>query len=130
MTTLPSTPRGATRAGVVADGFFKMTLGLVYLVACVPLASALGVPVWLAILAGITVALVGMTEARLASHRTTRSLLVSLALYDGLWVLVTIAALLLASGDSSLGGVLWLGYQIIAAVILTATLVSGVGRAR
>ncbi|QPZ38695.1 hypothetical protein [Paramicrobacterium chengjingii] len=123
-----SQPRGVVRAGIVADGIFKLALGAAYLIACVPLASTLGVATWVIILAGITVALVGASEARLASRRTTRTFLVSLALYDGLWVLVTVAALLLASAGSPFGGELWLGYQIVAAATLTATLLTGVGR--
>lgn len=116
------------RAGIVADGVFKLTFGAAYLIACVSLACALRVSLWIIVLSGIAVTLVGASEARLASRRTTRVFLVSLALYDGIWVLVTVAALLLAYAGGPFGGELWLGYQIVAAATLTATLLIGVGR--
>lgn len=123
-----SAPTGGIRWGIVADGIFKLVLGIAYILACVPISSALDISVTLTVLAGVTVLLVGAAEIKFLNSRTARSYLLSLVFYDGGWVLVTVVALIAFFSEGvNLGG-LWMGYQVVAAVVLTNVLFFRAGR--
>lgn len=119
---------GGTRWGILADGGFKILLGIAYVIACVPMSLALGVEIILTVATGMAVLSVGVAEIAFANARTPRSYLLSLGIYDGGWLIVSaVAVVSFFSGGPKMGS-LWLGYQAIAAITLTAILFSPVGR--
>jgi len=108
--------------GIIADGAVKVALAAAYLIAADPLGRLLGVPVWLMIVSGVTLLMCGGTEIRYVRSRPLPTYLRLMVAYDSGWVVATLVGVLMAWQGSSAGGEVWIGYQVVASLALTALL--------
>ncbi|MFC9463559.1 hypothetical protein [Streptomyces coelicoflavus] len=109
--------------GAVADGAFKVALGVAFVVGAAPLGRLLGTPAWLMAVSGVALLVgggIGIGYTRSRSMQTYRRLMVA---YDSGWVLASLAGLLMARQGSSAGGEVWVGYQAAAPVAFAALLI-------
>lgn len=109
--------------GAVADGAFKVALGVASVADAAPLGRLLGAPVWLMAVSGVALLIgggIGIGYTRSRSMRTYRRLMVA---YDSGWVLAALAGLLMARQGSSAGGEVWMGYQAAAPLAFAALLI-------
>ncbi|MEV6123619.1 hypothetical protein AB0M23_24415 [Streptomyces sp. NPDC052077] len=119
----PLAPRVTRRtAGVLADGAFKVLLGVAAATAAVPLGRLLGVPLWLMAAAGAALLVCGAVEIACARHRPARLQTRLMVGYDIGWVLTALAGYLLARRGGGAGGELWMGYQTAAPLVFAAVL--------
>lgn len=116
-------------AGAVADGGFKIALGVAYLACAVPLARLLGAPVWLMAVAGVVLLVGGGVELAYTGSRSMRLYTRLMVGYDSGWVLAALAGLLVAWWGGGVGGEVWMGYQVVAQGGFAVVLVVG-GRSR
>ena len=129
--TPPGDRGGAVlRGGFVADGVFKLATAALFAVGARWLATRLDAPAWLVLAAAVTLALCGVVELALARTGDLRRSTRFLVAYDSGWVLVTVAAVLLAWSTTPGGGWAWLGYQAVGATALGAVFAVAVRRAR
>ncbi|MDA3644439.1 hypothetical protein LZ318_30485 [Saccharopolyspora indica] len=110
------------KAGIVADGAFKLVFAAACTIGAAPLGELLGVPGWLMIASGAVLLICGAMEIGYLRSRTTRTYLRLMIAYDSCWLLATLAALLLAWLGSSAGGEVWIGYQTAAPVLFAISL--------
>ncbi|MEU6111460.1 hypothetical protein ABZ853_23990 [Streptomyces albidoflavus] len=112
-------------AGAVADGGFKIALGVAYLAGAVPLARLLGTPVWLMAVAGLVLLVGGGVELAYTGSRSMRLYTRLMVGYDSGWVLAALAGLLVAWWGGGVGGEVWMGYQLVAQGGFAVVLVVG-----
>ena len=125
MTQVVAPRWGRDEIGAVADGGFKLLLAVVYVAAAGPLARSLGVPVWMMAVSGAALLIGGCVEiayVRRCPMRTFKRLMFA---YDGGWTLAALIGLLLAWQGGGAGGEIWIGYQVVAPLVLGALLVRG-----
>ncbi|WP_139415636.1 hypothetical protein [Agromyces laixinhei] len=113
-----------TRIGVIADGWFKLTLAAAYAIFIAPLSTWLDAPMWLT---GLTAAAIaGAGAAELATYRVrARRHVLLLAGYDAVWLLASVGSYLMALAEFSAAGSTWLAVQAIASALLTALFITG-----
>lgn len=111
--------------GAVADGGFKIALGVAYLAGAVPLARLLGTPVWLMAVAGVVLLIGGGVELAYTGSRSMRTYTGLMIGYDSGWVLAALAGLLVAWRGGGAGGEVWMGYQVVAQAGFAVVLIAG-----
>ncbi|MEV3871266.1 hypothetical protein [Streptomyces sp. NPDC049906] len=109
-------------AGAVADGVFKALLGAAFLVGAGELGEWLGVSTALVLAAGAALLIGGVIEVGQVRRRPMGTVLPLMVAYDVGWALLTAVALFVARQGGDLGGELWIGYQIVAPLVLVALL--------
>ncbi|MGE7386364.1 hypothetical protein ACQKM2_12900 [Streptomyces sp. NPDC004126] len=110
------------KVGAIADGAFKVLLGVVCIAGAAPLGRLLGTPAWLMVVSGVALLVgggVGIGYVRSRSVRTYTRLMVA---YDGGWVLAALAGLVMAWRGSGAGGEVWMRYQTVAPLAFAALL--------
>ncbi|MHC5902897.1 hypothetical protein ACVNF4_03130 [Streptomyces sp. S6] len=124
MTQAQAVTPSATRylAGIVADGVFKVLLGIAYLSAASWLGDLLGVPAWLMAVSGVALLIGGGIEIKLARSRPICTCMRLMVAYDSGWGLTALAGLLMARRDGTAGGEVWIGYQTVAPLVFAALL--------
>ncbi|KJS56223.1 hypothetical protein [Streptomyces rubellomurinus] len=110
------------RAGILADGGFKLLLAAVFGAGAAPLGDRLGVPVWLMVSCGVALLVGGGAELGYARRRPLRLYTRLMVGYDAGWVLAALAGLLLTRRGSGAGGEVWIGYQALAPLVFAALL--------
>ncbi|MCX4410030.1 hypothetical protein OG840_53030 [Streptomyces sp. NBC_01764] len=108
--------------GVIADGVFKVLLGVAYIVGAAPLGRLLGAPAWLMVASGVTLLIGGGIEIGYTRSRSLRTYTRFMVAYDSGWVLSALGGALLAWQGSSAGGEVWIGYQTAAPIVFAALL--------
>ncbi|MCX5097149.1 hypothetical protein OOK36_52455 [Streptomyces sp. NBC_00365] len=108
--------------GVIADGVFKVLLGVAYIVGAAPLGRLLGAPAWLMVASGVTLLIGGGIEIGYTRSRSLRTYTRFMVAYDSGWVLSALVGVLLAWQGSSAGGEVWIGYQTTAPIVFAALL--------
>ncbi|OWA10884.1 hypothetical protein B9W68_13600 [Streptomyces sp. CS227] len=111
--------------GAVADGGFKIALGVAYLAGAVPLARLVGAPVWLMAVAGLVLLIGGGVELAYTGSRSMRTYTRLMIGYDSGWVLAALAGLLVAWRGGGAGGEVWMGYQVGAQAGFAVMLIAG-----
>ncbi|MBC3993938.1 hypothetical protein H8N00_34735 [Streptomyces sp. AC563] len=111
-------------AGIIADGVFKVVLGVGFAIGATRLDAPLGVPAWLLVTTGVALLIGGGIELRYVRGRPARTYIRLMIGYDGGWALATLAGLLVAWRGGTAGGEVWLGYQVAAPLALAALLVA------
>ncbi|WP_445395766.1 hypothetical protein ACSMX9_20155 [Streptomyces sp. LE64] len=109
-------------AGAVADGVFKALLGAAFLVGAGELGEWLGVSTALVLATGTALLIGGVIEVGHVRRRPMGTVLPLMVAYDIGWALLTAAALFVARQGGGVGGELWIGYQIVAPLVLVALL--------
>ncbi|MFF2554141.1 hypothetical protein ACFVUS_24295 [Nocardia sp. NPDC058058] len=113
-------------AGIIADGAFKVLLGVGALGGASTLGRLLGVPVWMLVVAGGALVIGGGVEIRYVTRRPARRYTALMVAYDSGWVLAASAGLLLAWQGAGFGGEVWVGYQMFAPIAFAVLLISGI----
>ncbi|MGO1753095.1 MAG: hypothetical protein ACTH2U_07300 [Brevibacterium sp.] len=96
--------------GFVADGVFKLLVAGAICVFLPAVESFLLAPRWLSITAVVLLFLSAATEISYGLRKGERSYVRYLALFDSLWVLSTIVAVVLALADNPAAAFVWFGY--------------------
>ncbi|WP_051741441.1 hypothetical protein [Streptomyces xylophagus] len=122
MTQIAARPVTPWTVGIIADGAFKVLLAAVYVVGSAPLGRLLGVPVWLMVVAGVTLLIGGGIEIGYVRSRSMRTYTRLMVAYDSGWVLTALAGVLMAWQGGTAGGEVWIGYQAAAPVVFAALL--------
>ncbi|TSI18807.1 hypothetical protein [Brevibacterium aurantiacum] len=111
--------------GFVADGVFKLLVA-VALCAFLPAVEAfLLAPRWLAITAIVLLFLSAATEISYGARKSEKSYVKYLAIFDSLWVVSTIIAVILALAGSSAAGFVWLGYTALGSLAIAVVFTTG-----
>jgi hypothetical protein len=108
--------------GIIADGAVKVLLAGVYTLGAGSLSHRLGVEPWLMILCGSALLVGGGVEIGYLRSRAVSTYLRLMVAYDSGWIVVTLAALLLAGQDNRSVGELWIGYQTVGPLAFAALL--------
>ncbi|MFD8530066.1 hypothetical protein ACFV0L_21885 [Streptosporangium canum] len=126
MTQTRTVTSPATRqlAGVIADGAFKVVLGVAFIIGAARLGDLLGVPSWLMAVSGVALLIGGGIEIGYVRSRPMRTYTRLMVAYDSGWVLATLAGLLMAWRGSGAGGEVWIGYQTAVPIAFAALLVA------
>ncbi|MEU7019206.1 hypothetical protein ABZ990_00920 [Streptomyces sp. NPDC046203] len=119
----PSRP-SAARAGIVADGVFKVLLAAVFAVGAAPLGDLLGVETWLMAMCAVALLAGGACELGWLRRRSASAYRPLMIAYDGGWALAALAGLLVAWRGGTAGGEVWIGYQTVAPLVFAALLVA------
>ncbi|GAB3824856.1 hypothetical protein [Kribbella italica] len=109
-------------AGIVADGAFKVVLGVVFVAGAGWAGGVLGVSPWLTAIAGLVLAVAGGVEIRYVNRRARTTYLRLMVAYDLGWALTAVAGLLLAWQGNTSGGEVWIVYQAVAPVAFVVLL--------
>ncbi|MDN6605666.1 hypothetical protein [Brevibacterium sp.] len=96
--------------GFVADGVFKLLVAVALCAFLPAVESFLIAPRWLAIAAAVLLFLSAATEISYGVRQGEKSYVKYLAIFDALWVVSTIVAIIFALAESPAAGYVWLGY--------------------
>ncbi|GAA1873102.1 hypothetical protein [Brevibacterium marinum] len=96
--------------GFVADGVVKMLVAVALCIFLPAAESFLLAPRWLAIAAIVLLFLSGATEISYGARKGQKSYVKYLAIFDSLWVVSTIAAVIVALVGSPAAGYIWFGF--------------------
>lgn len=96
--------------GFVADGVFKLLVAIALCAFLPVVESFLLAPRWLAITAAVLLFLSAATEISYGVRRGEKHYVKYLAAFDGLWVIATIIAFILALGHNPAAGYVWFGF--------------------
>ncbi|MEU6383793.1 hypothetical protein ABZ847_09520 [Streptomyces bauhiniae] len=110
--------------GALADGAFKVLLGVVCIAGAAPLGRLLGTAAWLMVVAGLALLTGGGVELGYSRSRSMRTYTKLMIAYDSGWVLTALAGFLMARQGSGAGGEVWMGYQTAAPLVFAALLVA------
>lgn len=110
--------------GALADGAFKVLLGVVCIVGAAPLGRLLGTAAWLMVVAGLALLTGGGVELGYSRSRSMRTYTKLMIAYDSGWLLTALAGFLMARQGSGAGGEVWMGYQTAAPLVFAALLVA------
>ncbi|MET7484871.1 hypothetical protein [Streptomyces sp. NPDC005538] len=124
MTQAAAPPVDRRTLGVMADGGFKLLLGVACAAAVAPLGRLLGAPVWLLVVSGLALLICGGVEIRYARSRSIRTCTRLMIAYDSGWVLSALVGALMAWQGSGAGGEVWIGYQTAAPLVFAALLIT------
>lgn len=109
----------------VADGVIKLLIA-VAICATVPALEAFFLaPRWLVIGAAVMLFLSSATEISYGVSRGEKRFLRYPLVFDGLWVLVTIAAIILAFADNPAAGYVWFGYIGLGSLAIAIVFTTG-----
>ncbi|MDN5588038.1 MAG: hypothetical protein L0G69_15905 [Brevibacterium sp.] len=97
--------------GFVADGVVKMLVAVALCAFLPAVESFLLAPRWLAIAAIVLLFLSGATEISYGARKGQKSYVKYLAIFDSLWVVSTIMAVIFAVVDSPAAGYVWFGFM-------------------
>jgi len=109
---------GFLRAGFLADGAWKILVGIAMLVLRGVLVERYDAPSPLLVVTAVVVMACGLAEALYAVRDGAGSRVPLLIAYDSGWVLVSVVALLLARTAAGPAWRLWLGYQLVVAIVV------------
>lgn len=116
------------RLGFLPDGVWKALVGAAMLALAGVLAES-GAPVWLLLVAAAAVLVSAVAEIAYAVRGGAATHTRHLVVYDAAWVLVSVAAVLLAPvAGSATAWVLWLGFQALAAPVVAVLFACGAWR--
>ncbi|MEU8542067.1 hypothetical protein AB0C52_19105 [Streptomyces sp. NPDC048717] len=121
---LPPSLPSAARAGIIADGAFKVLTAAVFAVGAAPLGDLLGVETWLMATCAVALLAGGACELGWLRRRSVSAYRPLMIAYDGGWALATLAGLLVAWRGGTAGGEVWIGYQAVAPLVFAALLVA------
>ncbi|MET7572676.1 hypothetical protein ABZT04_29865 [Streptomyces sp. NPDC005492] len=124
MTQALAPPADRRTLGVIADGGFKLLLGVTCAVAAAPFGRLLGASAWLLVASGVALLICGGVEIRYARSRSMRTCTRLMIAYDSGWVLSALVGALMAWQGSGAGGEVWIGYQAAAPLVFAALLVT------
>ncbi|WP_254641887.1 hypothetical protein [Streptomyces sp. BV129] len=110
--------------GAIADGAFKVLLGVAFVAGAAPLGRLLGTAAWLMVASGMALLIGGGIEIRYTHSRSMRTCTQLMIAYDSGWVLAALAGLLMAREGSNAGGEVWMGYQTAAPLVFAVLLVA------
>lgn len=117
-------PARSMLMGAMADGAFKVVLGVAFLGGATRLGELLGVASWLMLLSGIALLIGGGVEIGYVRRRSTRTSTLLMAAYDGGWTVAAIVGLVIAWRGGDMGGEVWVGYQVVAPLAFAALLIA------
>jgi hypothetical protein len=111
-------------AGIIADGAFKVVLGVVFVAGAGWVGERLGVATALTMIAGVALVVAGGVEIKFVNLRARTTYLRLMVAYDVGWVLAAVAGSLVAWQGSTSGGEVWIWYQVIAPVAFVVLLLT------
>ncbi|MGO3893390.1 hypothetical protein [Brevibacterium aurantiacum] len=111
--------------GFVADGVFKLLVAVALWAFLPAVESFLLAPRWLAITAIVLLFLSAATEISYGARKGEKSYVKYLAIFDSLWVVSTIIAVILALVGSSAAGFVWLGYTALGSLAIAVVFTTG-----
>jgi hypothetical protein len=111
-------------AGIIADGAFKVVLGVVFVAGAGWVGERLGVATALTMIAGVALVVAGGVEIRFVNLRARTTYLRLMVAYDVGWVLTAVAGSLMAWQGSTAGGEVWIWYQVLAPVAFVVLLLT------
>lgn len=117
-------PARSMLVGAIADGAFKVALGVAFLGGAAHLGELLGVTSWLMALSGVALLIGGGVEIGYVRRRSTRTSTRFMAAYDGGWTVAAIVGLGVAWRGGDMGGEIWVGYQVVAPLAFAALLIA------
>ncbi|MBM6590056.1 hypothetical protein [Brevibacterium sp. RIT 803] len=111
--------------GFVADGVFKLIVAVALCAFLPAVESLLLAPRWLTIAAIVLLFLSAATEISYGARKGEKSYVKYLAVFDLLWVVSTIIAVILALVGSSAAGFVWLGYTALGSLAIAIVFTTG-----
>lgn len=117
-------PTRSMLVGAMADGAFKVVLGVAFLGGAARLGELLGVTSWLMALSGVALLIGGGAEIGYVRRRSTRISTLLMAAYDDDWTVAAIVGLVMAWRGGDMGGEVWVGYQVVAPLAFAALLIA------
>ncbi|MEC3891044.1 hypothetical protein [Nocardiopsis sp. LDBS1602] len=122
--TRTTPPARSMLVGAMADGAFKVALGVAFLGGATRLGELLDVTPWLMTLSGVALLIGGGVEIGYVRRRSTRTSTLLMAAYDGGWTVAAIVGLVIAWRGGDMGGEIWIGYQAVAPLAFAALLIA------
>lgn len=107
--------------GFVADGVFKLLVAVALCAFLPAVESFLLAPRWLAITAIVLLFLSAATEISYGARRGEKRYVKYLAIFDSLWVVSTILALV----GSPAAGLVWFGYTALGSLAIAIVFTTG-----
>lgn len=111
--------------GFVADGVFKLLVAVALCAFLPAVESFLLAPRWLAITAIVLLFLSAATEISYGARRGEKRYVKYLAIFDSLWVVSTIIAVILALVGSPAAGLVWFGYTALGSLAIAIVFTTG-----
>lgn len=111
--------------GFVADGVFKFLVAVAIIAFMPALEGFFPSPQWLVFAAAVLLFLSGATEISYGARRGEKSYVKYLAIFDSLWVVATIIAVILALSDSPAAGFIWFGYTGLGSLAIAILFTTG-----
>lgn len=113
------------KLGFVADGVFKLLVAVALCAFLPAIESFLIAPRWLAITAAVLLFLSAATEISYGVRKGEKSHVRYLAIFDGLWVIATILAIIFAVAENPAAGYVWLGYVGLGSLAIAVVFTTG-----
>ncbi|WP_231446945.1 hypothetical protein [Brevibacterium zhoupengii] len=111
--------------GFVADGVFKLLVAVALCAFLPAVESFFLAPRWLAITAIVLLFLSAATEISYGARKGETSYVKYLAIFDSLWVVATIIAVILALVGNPAAGFVWLGYTGLGSLAIAIVFTTG-----
>ncbi|MCI4011594.1 hypothetical protein [Brevibacterium sp. ZH18] len=109
----------------VADGVIKMLIAVAVCATVPALEAFFLAPRWLVIGVAVMLFLSSATEISYGVSRGEKRFLKYPMAFDGLWVLVTIAAIILAIANNPAAGYVWFGYVGLGSLAIAIVFTTG-----
>ena len=111
--------------GFVADGVFKLLVAVALCAFLPAVESFLIAPRWLAITAAVLLFLSAATEISYGVRKGERSYVKYLAIFDSLWVVSTIVAIVFGLAENPAAAYIWLGYTALGSLGIAIAFTTG-----
>lgn len=111
--------------GFVADGVFKLLVAVALCAFLPAVESFLLAPRWLAITAIVLLFLSSATEISYGARKGEKSYVKYLPIFDSLWVVSTIIAVIFALVGNPAAGFIWLGYTALGSLAIAVVFTTG-----
>ncbi|WP_193070675.1 hypothetical protein [Brevibacterium sp. FME37] len=111
--------------GFVADGVFKFLVAFAIIAFLPAFEGFFDSPRWLVIAAAVLLFLSGATEISYGARRGEKSYVKYLAIFDSLWVVSTIIAVIFALIDNPATGFIWFGFIGLGSLAIAIVFTTG-----
>lgn len=111
--------------GFVADGVFKFLVSFAIIAVLPAFEGFFDAPRWLVIAAAVLLFLSGATEISFGARKGEKSHLKYLAIFDSLWVVSTIIAVILALVGTPAAGFVWFGFTGLGSLAIAIVFTTG-----
>lgn len=111
--------------GFVADGVFKFLVAVAIIAFLPALEGFFPSPRWLVIAAAVLLFLSAATEISYGARKGEKSYLKYFAIFDSLWVVATIIAVMFALADNPAAGFIWFGFIGLGSLAIAIVFTTG-----